>query len=52
MIAGRGRKYIDDQKTLEEYIPWLRRATHEAEQVMEKYDVCDWVEEQRKRQWQ
>jgi len=52
MIAGRRRKYIDDQKTLEEYIPWPRRATHEAEQFMDKYDVCDWVEEQRKRQRQ
>jgi hypothetical protein len=36
---------------LEPWIDWIKRATDISEQIARKYGICDWTEEQRRRQW-
>ena len=33
------------------YVEWIQRATKEAEQLMSKHDILDWVTLQRSRLW-
>ena len=41
MILGAKRKYLDDQGTVESYVEWIQRATHEAEDMMRRYGARD-----------
>ena len=52
MIGNFNRKYIDEEKTLEDYVTWIQRATKEAGLLMKKYDIKDWTSQQRGRLWQ
>ena len=45
MMLGRRRKPEED------YVTWIQNATREAEDVMRKHGVADWVEAQRRRLW-
>ena len=44
-------KEEDEHGLLEDWVTWVRRATHIAEAELEKAHVTDWVREQRKRYW-
>ena len=41
---------VDDEETLEPWIDWIRRCTHEAEAQMTSLGIQDWVAEQRRRE--
>ena len=41
----------DDEPMLEDWVTWIRRATHFAEAELKKASVTDWVHEQRGRYW-
>ena len=51
MIVGTRRKYMDENKTPETYVEWVQRATREAENMMDKYSIQDWITLQRRRLW-
>ena len=41
----------DEDSTLESFVDWIRRVTHEAEEAMERVSIPDWIGEQRRRKW-
>ena len=41
----------DDDDTIEPWVEWIRRSTHEAETQMTTLGINDWVTEHRKRKW-
>eukprot|EP00973_Karenia_brevis_P027228 3756343-Karenia_brevis.AAC.1 len=42
---------LPDEDTLEPWVEWVRRCTHEAEQQLERLCIQDWVSMQRERKW-
>ena len=47
------RRIVSDEKGLEDWLPWFKRATHAAEHERVHHNVPDWVEEvsRRKFRW-
>ena len=41
----------EELSLLEDWVAWVRRATHIAEAELEKAHVTDWIKEQRQRYW-
>ena len=52
MILNSNRKYKGDQRTVEDFVEWIQRTTREAEELMARYSINDWVTQQRDRVWQ
>ena len=51
-IMGSGRKYINEEGRVEDYVEWVQRATRDVERLMAKYCISDWISLQRKWMWQ
>ena len=41
----------EEDRLLEDWVSWIQRATHIAEEQMAKANITDWVREQRRRYW-
>ena len=41
----------EDELEVESWVAWVRRVTAEAELVMSRLEIPDWVTEQRRRKW-
>jgi hypothetical protein len=52
MMLSSKRKYKDNERTVEDYVEWIQRATREVEATMAVYGIQDWVGQQRLRLWQ
>ena len=46
-----GDNDAEQKPLLEDWVSWIKRATHIAEEELQKANVTDWVREQRSRYW-
>ena len=45
------RSFDQDGVPMEEWVEYIRRATHQAEEICENYGACNWVHAHRRRKW-
>ena len=50
-IAKCHKHFPKDPHTVDEYVNWIKHATTKTNQLMDQFDVRDWVDEQRCRKW-
>ena len=50
-IAKCHKHFPKDPHTVDEYVNWIKNATTKTNQLMDQFDVRDWVDEQRCRKW-
>jgi len=50
MVLGHGRRQ-DDEGALESWVDWVRRTTHEAEEILQSFGVETWDVTVKRRKW-